>query len=320
VALLVAVAGWEPEAWAKRLRRLLRGRTVLATDGEGLFTGDDTALAEVRYALVWKPRPDVLERLPHLEVIFSLGAGVDHILSLPKLPDVPIVRIVDPDLTGRMVEYVVWQVLHHHRRGLEYARQQSERLWRERRQPAAHEVTIGIMGLGVLGQAAAEALGRLGFRLAGWSRSDKQLRDMACFHGAEGLPRFLGQTDILVALLPLTPETKGILNYKLFAQMKRDGPLVGPVIINAGRGGSQVEADIVAALEDGTLKGASLDVFETEPLPPDSPLWSRPEVVITPHNAAVSDPEALTRQIAGQIAAYERGEPLKNLVDTARGY
>jgi glyoxylate/hydroxypyruvate reductase len=320
VTLLVAVSGWEPEAWAKRLRRLMPGRTVLTTDGQGLFEGDDAALAEVRYALVWKPRPEVLERLPQLEVIFSLGAGVDHILGLPQLPDVPVVRIVDPDLTGRMVEYVVWQVLHHHRRGPEYARQQSERQWRERRQPAAHEVTIGIMGLGVLGQAAAVALGRLGFRLAGWSRSEKQLPDMACFHGTEGLAPFLGQTDILVALLPLTPETSGILNYKLFAQMKREGPLGGPVVINAGRGGSQVEADIVAALEDGKLKGASLDVFETEPLPPDSPLWSRPEVVITPHNAAVSDPEALTRQIAGQIAAYERGAPLKNLVDTARGY
>ncbi|HEX2257445.1 MAG TPA: glyoxylate/hydroxypyruvate reductase A [Afifellaceae bacterium] len=320
MAVLVAVDRWDPEPWAKRLRRLLPGRTVLTTDGDGQFAGDDAELAAVRYALVWKPRPELLARLANLEVLFSLGAGVDHILSLPQLPAVPIVRIVDPDLTGRMVEYVVWQVLHHHRRGPEYARQQAERHWRERRQPAAREVTVGIMGLGVLGQAAAEAVARLGFRLAGWSRSEKQLRDMACFHGEAGLGPFLAQTDILVTLLPLTPETSGILNYKLFAQLKRGGPLGGAVIINAGRGGSQVEADIVVALEDGTLKSASLDVFETEPLPADSPLWVRSDVVITPHNAAVSDPEALTRQIAEQIAAYERGEPLQNLVDTRRGY
>jgi glyoxylate/hydroxypyruvate reductase len=320
VTILVAVDRWDPEPWARRLRRLMPDRTVLTTDAEGRFTGDDAALAAVRYALVWKPKAELLDRLTGLEVMFSLGAGVDHILSLPKLPDVPIVRIVDPDLTGRMVEYVVWQVLNHHRRGPDYARQQAERLWRERRQPAAREVIVGIMGLGVLGQAAAEALNRLGFRLAGWSRSAKQLPDMACFHGEAGLAPFLGQTDILVALLPLTPETRGILSYKLFAQLKQGGPLGGPVVINAGRGGSQVEADILAALEDGTLKGASLDVFETEPLPADSPLWGRHDVIITPHNAAVSDPEALTSQIAEQIATYERGEPLRNLVDPARGY
>lgn len=320
MSLLVAVDRWDPKPWAESLCRLLPGRTVLTTDGEGRFTGDEAALAEVRYALVWKPRPELLARLTSLEVMFSLGAGVDHILWLPRLPDVPIVRIVDPDLTGRMVEYVVWQVLHHHRRGPEYARQQAQRRWRELRQPAARDVTVGIMGLGVLGCAAAESLARLGFRLAGWSRSAKEVPEMGCFHGADGLAPFLGQTDILVALLPLTPETKGILNSKLFGQLKRDGPLGGPVIINAGRGGSQVEADIIAALEDGTLKGASLDVFETEPLPADSPLWVHPDVIITPHNAAVSDPEALTRQIAEQIAAYELGEPLQNLVDSARGY
>jgi glyoxylate/hydroxypyruvate reductase A len=320
VTILVAVDRWDPKPWAERLRRRLPGRAVLTTDGEGRFTGEEATLAGVRYALVWKPRPELLARLPRLEVIFSLGAGVDHILSQPSLPDVPIVRIVDPDLTGRMVEYVLWQVLHHHRRGPDYARFQAERRWRERRQPAAHQVTVGIMGLGVLGRAAAQALAPIGFWLAGWSRTQKHVPDMVCFHGQDGLGPFLGQTDILVALLPLTPETKGILNCKLFAQLKRGGPLDGPVIINAGRGGSQVEADIVAALEDGTLKGASLDVFETEPLPPESPLWARPDVVITPHNAAVSDPEALTQQIAEQIAAHERGEPLKNLVDRVRGY
>jgi glyoxylate/hydroxypyruvate reductase A len=140
------------------------------------------------------------------------------------------------------------------------------------------------------------------------------------FCGPGGLGAFLARTDILVALLPLTPETAGLIDLKLLRKLRRDGPLGGPILINAGRGGSQVEADIVTALKDGTLAGASLDVFQTEPLPADSPLWDLDNVVITPHVAAVSDPAALAGQIAGQIQAFERGEPLKNRVDPQRGY
>jgi glyoxylate/hydroxypyruvate reductase A len=233
---------------------------------------------------------------------------------------VPIVRIVDRDLTARMTEYVVWQVLHHLRRGALYARQQRERLWGEREQPAAKHVTVGIMGLGVMGRDAAEVLVRLGFPVRGWSRSPKSAPGVEVFHGAEGLEAFLAGTDILVALLPLTPETRGILGEEVFRKLRRDGPLGGPVLINAGRGGSQVESDIAEALRDGTLAGASLDVFETEPLPTDSPLWAFENLTITPHLAAVSDPNALADQIADQIEAFERGEPLKNRVDRRRGY
>ncbi len=319
-AVLVATKGWEPEHWAERIRPLLPDRTILRTDREGVFGGSDGELANVEYILAWKPRLETLDRLPNLRVIFSLGAGVDHVFALPRLPDLPIVRIVDEDLTGRMVEYVVWQVLHHLRRGSAYWQRQAEHRWEALDQPAAHQVTVGIMGLGEMGANSAGALRRLGFPVRGWSRTPKRLEGVEAFSGADGFEAFLGGTDILVALLPLTPETTGLIDMGCLSKLRRSGPLGGPILINAGRGGSQVETDIAAAIRDGTLAGASLDVFETEPLATNSPLWDLPNVVITPHVAAVSDPHALARQIAEQILAFERGEALRNVVDRSRGY
>jgi len=319
-ALLVATKGWDVESWARRIRPLLPDRPILCTDRAGIYHGADADLAEIHYILAWKPLQETLDRLPSLRVIFSLGAGVDHIFALTRLPDVPIVRIVDPDLTARMTEYVVWQVLHHQRLGPAYSAHQRERVWRDIDPPAAHQVSVGIMGLGVMGGSAARILVRLGFKVRSWTRSPKRMAGVESFHGAERFDAFLAGTDILVALLPLTPDTRGLIDLPLLRKLRRDGPLGGPILINAGRGGSHVEADIVAALRDGTLAGASLDVFQTEPLPADSPLWDLGNVVITPHVAAVSDPVALAGQIAGQIEAFERGEKLKNRVDPRRGY
>jgi glyoxylate/hydroxypyruvate reductase A len=319
-AILVAATGWDVEKWAARVHALLPDRPILCTNREGYFQGAEEDIAAVRYLLAWKPRQETLDRARGLGVIFSLGAGVDHIFSLSRLPDVPIVRIVDPDLTDRMTEYVTWQVLHHLRRGPEYSALQRDRRWDELDQPAAHHLTVGIMGLGVLGAAAADVLLRLGFRVRGWTRSARQIEGVECFSGPDGLDPFLRGTDILVSLLPYTRETSGLIDKALISRLRRDGPLGGPILINAGRGGSQIEADIAAALRDGTLKGASLDVFETEPLPPDSPLWGFTNLVVTPHVAAVSDADALTRQIAEQILAFERGEPLRNRAGRRRGY
>jgi glyoxylate/hydroxypyruvate reductase A len=177
------------------------------------------------------------------------------------------------------------------------------------------------MGYGELGQDAGEVLVRLGFRVAAWSRSPKLASaGVELFSGAEGLAPFLARTDILVALMPLTPETRGILDRRLFAGLAQGGVLGAPVLINAGRGGLQVEADILAALDDGTLGAATLDVFNQEPLPADSPLWTHPNVTITPHNAADSDPDAISDYVAQQILAFEAGEPLANVVDRRRGY
>jgi glyoxylate/hydroxypyruvate reductase A len=318
--VLVAVTGWEPDAWARQLTKQLPGHTILQTDIEGAFPGSVNTLGGVDYLLAWKPKPELLERLSGLKVIFSLGAGVDHILGVDKLPDAPVARIVDPDLTARMSEYVAWQALHHLRLGPAYAQLQAGRQWEELRQPAASEVTAGLLGLGVLGQDAAAVLRRIGFRTIGWSRTQKQIESMECFHGGEGLDDFLSRTDILVALLPLTPATENILDAGLIAKLRKNGPLGGPVLINAGRGGSQVDSDIADALCEGTLAGASLDVFSQEPLPADSRIWDAPNLVITPHVAAVSSPRALSVQIAEQIKAFEAGQPLKNLVDRERGY
>jgi glyoxylate/hydroxypyruvate reductase len=314
VSLLVAITSWEPEPWIERFRRLLPDQKVVAL-------GEPFDRRDVRYVASWKHPPGSLAGLPALEVIFSLGAGVDHLMTDPRLPDVPIVRVVDEDLTGRMSEYVVLHCLMHLRQQRRYDEQQRQKIWFDDRfQPAAREVRVGIMGLGVLGQDAARKLRMMGFDVAGWSRSEKPVEGLATFSGDEGLGAFLARTDILVCLLPLTPDTRGTLNRKLLSRLARDGRLGGSVLINAGRGGLQVEEDIVACLKDGTLGAATLDVFETEPLPPESPLWSHPAVTVTPHNAAMSDPDAIGAQIADQIRRYEAGEPLRNVVDRRAGY
>jgi glyoxylate/hydroxypyruvate reductase A len=319
-ALLVATKGWDVESWARRLEPLLPDHAIFCTDRKGVFHGPDDALSGVGYFLAWKPIQETLDRLPNLRAIFSLGAGVDHIFALQNIPDVPVARIVDRDLTARMTEYVVWQTLHHLRRGDAYRKLQAERRWHEYDQPAARHVTVGLMGFGVMGADAAEVLTRLGFPVRAWTRSPREVPGIETFHGRDGLDSFLSGTDILVALLPLTPDTRGIIDRTALSKLRREGPLRGPIFINAGRGGLHVEADVIAALQDGMLAGASLDVFEVEPLPATSPLWGMENVVITPHLAGVSDPEALAGQIAGQILAFERGEPLRNLVDARRGY
>ena len=219
-----------------------------------------------------------------------------------------------------MVEWVVLQVLIHHRRQRLYDRQQSDHIWRERSQAAAHQVRVGIMGMGVLGAASAKALAGLGFRVAGWSRHGSSVPGVEIFSGADQLDAFLMRTDILVCLLPLTEATRGLLAMPLFRKLTHDGPPGMPVLINAGRGGLQVETDIVAALEGGVLGGASLDVFEAEPLDPASPLWGMDNVVITPHSAAASAPAALVPGLLRQIADFEAGRPFTNVVDRKAGY
>ena len=311
--ILFAVTGWDPAAWVGEFAKAAPEReVVLEPDG-----ADDPT---IRYATVWKQRPGILAGLPNLQVIFSVGAGVDHIFRDTNLPNAPIVRIVAEDLTNRMSEYVVWQVLDHLRQGPLYRAQQAERVWREPGQPAASEITVGIMGLGVLGTDAAQKLRMMGFKLAGWSRQAKEAEGVTCYAGLEQMPDFLGASDIVVVLLPLTDETRGIVNRDMLATMKRETPLGGPVLINAGRGGLQVEADILAALEADQLMAASLDVFETEPLPEASPLWNHPRVTVTPHAAASSDPRHLVPQIVRQMENFEAGKPLENLVDRKAGY
>jgi glyoxylate/hydroxypyruvate reductase A len=316
LALLVhgGTENWSPQRWKGRFDEVCRDRRVLLLPDATLDP------AEVHYAAVWKPRPGELAAFPNLRVIFNLGAGVDALMADASLPNVPLVRVAVGDLTGRMTEYVVLHVLMHHRQELYLRASQREKRWAPKYQWPANAISVGIMGLGTLGSDAAGALTRLGFRVAGWSRSPKAVDGIECFHGSEQLGPFLARTDILVCLLPLTSDTRHILNRDLFTKLNRNCPMGAPVLINAGRGGLQNEPDILQCLDDGTLGAASLDVYATEPLPADSPFWTHRRVVLTPHNAADTDPDEISKYVARQIERFEAGGALENTVDSARGY
>jgi len=308
--ILLSVTGFNPQRWQE----------LLSADREVVLAPDGPNDPTITYAVVWKQRPNLLAGLPNLRAIFSIGAGVDHIFTDPTVPDVPIVRVVAENLTQYMTEYVTWRVLDHHRQGMLYRAQQRKKIWHEPPQRPANDISVGIMGLGQLGRAAAQALLALGFRVNGWGRTDRPMAGVTTFSSDGGLIPFLNATDILVVLLPLTPATQGIVNYGLLRELRRRNGLGGAVLINAGRGKLQRDADILRALEDGTLKEASLDVFEVEPLPRTSPLWAHPRVFVTPHAAATSDPAHLAAPMLEQMDAYERGEPLHNLVNREAGY
>jgi glyoxylate/hydroxypyruvate reductase A len=316
LALIVhgGTENWSPARWKRRFDEACRDRRVWLLPDPALDPAD------IHYAAVWKPGQGELAAFPNLRVIFNLGAGVDALMADSRLPQVPLVRVAVDDLTRRMTEYVVLHVLMHHRQELYLRASQREKRWLPRSQWPAAAISVGILGLGTLGSDAAGALARLGFRVSGWSRSPKQHDGIECFAGPSQLEPFLRRTDILVCLLPLTPETRHILNRGLFEKLHRDSPMGAPVLINAGRGGLQNEADILRCLDDGTLGAVSLDVFAAEPLPADSPFWTHPKVVLTPHNAADTDADAISGYVAAQIERFEAGAALENVVDPARGY
>ena len=282
------------DLWVPALKRHLEGREIRLWPDLG-------EVQDIEYALVWDPPPGLLASLPNLKAIFSVGAGVDHIAADPERPKhLPVIRMVEEGLTAGMTEYVVMQVLYHHRDMLAYRHQAAEKIWREIPAVPAHQRRIGILGLGVLGQDAARMLVRFGFDVAGWSRTPKEIEGVTCFHGPEGLDQMLARTDILVCLLPLTPATRGSLNGELFAKLPR-----GACLINVGRGGHQVERDLLEALDSGQLREATLDVFEEEPLPADSPLWSHPQVIVTPHIASMTMPETAAKAVGENIKRME---------------
>lgn len=311
--LLLHLSDVDEASWARAFGEALAPYPVVRR-------GDAFDPADIRYIFVWKPKPDAFDGLVNLKAVLSLGAGVDALLKHPKLPDAPIVRFVDADLSQRMSDYVVAHVTMHHRQFSRFRDDQQARRWSQYYPPAAGETTVGIMGMGVLGQDAVTRLKPLGFDLRSWSRTSKVIDGVEGFSGEGEFDAFLAGTDILVNLLPLTPETTGILNRDTFARLRRDRLAGGPVIVNAARGGHQKEADIVAALRDGTLGAASLDVFEVEPLPQDSPLWAEPKCYITPHIAAISNEQSGVRYFSKVLRDHEAGATLPNVVDRSRGY
>jgi glyoxylate/hydroxypyruvate reductase len=308
MAILFLSPSDDPAEWLPELQRQIPDREVRVWPDIG--NPDD-----IDYALIWRPPAGVLKQLSNLKVMLSLGAGVDGVLSDPELPNLPLVRMVEPGLTEGMTEFVVLQVLHWHRQMEVYRAQQRDGVWRQLPQKLARERRVGILGLGILGVDAARVLTELRFDVAGWSRSARELPGITCLHGAAGLSAFLARTEILVCLLPLTRETACILNWETLAALPK-----GACVVNVARGGHVNEADMLAALDSGHITGASLDVFSQEPLPPDHPFWSHERVIVTPHVAAVTHARTSVLHIAEQIRRFEAGLPLENLVDRKRGY
>jgi len=271
--------------------------------------------AAVDSILVWIPPEGGLARFPNLKAIQSLGAGVNQ-LDLKSLPRrVPVARLVDPGLSVSMRDYCVWAVLRHYR-GLDvHAENQPRKTWVYYIPPPKNAVSVGVMGLGELGAEVARAVADLGFSVRGWARTPKTIDRVACFSGAAGLAEFASKTDILICLLPLTPETRGILARPLFEMLPK-----GARLINVGRGDHLVEADLLAALETGQIASATLDVFSREPLPPEHPFWSHPKITVTPHVAAFGSPVSAAPVVVENLRRAVARKPLLNQVDIDRGY
>ncbi|WMS43501.1 glyoxylate/hydroxypyruvate reductase A [Acuticoccus sp. MNP-M23] len=309
MTLVIRVGPARQTWWLEHMTTLLPELDVRLWDDPG-------PLEAVKYAVVWKPPAGGLKQFPNLEVIHSIGAGIDHILEDPELPaGVPIIRATGDDLTQRMREYVALHVLRFHRNLPALEEAMPLREWRQSVNPPAYERKVGIMGLGNLGADCAKALSVLGFDVAGWSRSEKTIDGVTTFHAPEGLDAFLARTEILVCLLPLTEETRGILNTSLFDRLPK-----GASIINAARGQHLVDDDLLDALARNQIDGATLDVFHTEPLPAKHPFWEHPKVLVTPHVASLIDPDAGGKRIAANLRRFIAGEDVPDMVDLSRGY
>lgn len=307
--VLLYTASGDPTKWLDDLKQFLPQAKAR------VWQPDDTAPAD--YALVWRPPPEVLRQRAGLKAVFNLGAGVDALLAQPDLVpiDVPLIKIDDAGMGEQMVQYVGHAVLRHFRRMDEYARLNARGLWHELapRKQASH--TVGILGLGALGAQVAISMAGMGFPVRGWSRSPKTLDRVDTFNGESGFDPFLDGLQVLVNMLPLTAETENILDHRLFGRLAR-----GAQLINVARGAHLKEEDLLNALGSGQLASATLDVFREEPLPSGHPFWREPNIDITPHISAITVREQSVRQIAQKIAALERGETVKGIVDRARGY
>jgi glyoxylate/hydroxypyruvate reductase A len=272
--------------------------------------------ASVDYLAVWRPPPELFVRVPAARAIFNLGAGVDAVLACPTLPaGVPLVRLEDAGMATQMVDYVTLAVLGAYRERRAYAEQQRAGVWKPRRPIPKAGFGVGLLGLGVLGQAVAAALRPFGFPLAGWSRSPRTVAGVTTYAGRAELPAFLGRAHVLVCLLPSTPDTRNLLGHAHLTALPR-----GAHLVNVARGDLVVEGDLIAALDAGHLGGATLDVFRDEPLPPQHPFWHHPRIDVTPHVSAVTLVEDSVAQIAGKIRALEAGRAITGVVDRARGY
>lgn len=269
----------------------------------------------VDIALVWTPPPQGLRAFPHLRAVLSLGAGVDQLRLAELDTHIPVARLIDPTLTQRMVEYCQAAVFYFHRHLHLHARHQAAREWHFIAPVSASARRVLVLGLGELGSTVAGTLAQQGFHVTGWSRSPKQITGVDCRHGDASLAQALGGCDVVINLLPLTPQTVGLLNRDFFAKLRPQTCLV-----QVGRGGHLVEADLLAALEQYQVAGAFIDVFGVEPLPAEHPFWLHPGLRLTPHVASLGDPTQSATTVIDNIRRAMRGEPLRHAIDRSAGY
>ncbi|MER9971960.1 glyoxylate/hydroxypyruvate reductase A [Mesorhizobium sp. M0060] len=272
--------------------------------------------AEVDYIMTWMPPLGEIEKYPNAKAIFSIGAGVSHILRDPHVPrDIPIVRLTDDALSLDMSLYALHWTLHFHRGFDHYLRQKQSKVWKRHPYPANEDRKVGVLGLGEIGGKLAEMLRDVHFDVGGWSRSKKDIEGVSCFVGEEGLAQLLRRSEILISVLPPTPETANLLNDARLRLMPK-----GAFLINMGRGEAVVDDDLVKLLDEGHLAGAVLDVFREEPLPSLSPYWSHPSVVVTPHAAAPTNVKYGAKRIAENIIKMETGRPPHPVYNASLGY
>jgi glyoxylate/hydroxypyruvate reductase A len=311
VKLLFYTAANNAAAWLDALSRAMPGASIgtWPEDATGATDGAD-------YALLWKPPPELLAKLASAKAIFNLGAGVDSLDSIPRsLQAVPLIRLEDAGMAEQMAEYVVHAVLRRYREFDAYAQSQRDALWQPRERVDKSSFRIGLLGMGVLGAAVAAALVPFGFPIDGWSRSRKQISDVRSFAGTAELGEFLGRCRVLVCMLPLTAETRGMLNRATLAQLSP-----GAYVVNVSRGALLIDEDLLALIESGAINGATLDVFQEEPLPPSHAFWHHPRITVTPHVSAVTRIEESVAQIAAKIRRLEAGLPVSGVIDRARFY
>ncbi len=299
----------KPERWTVPIQALLPDAEIHVWDSEAPACDAD-------YAIVWKPPAQLFEREKNLKAVFNLGAGIDGLLKVPNLPeDIPAVRLEDAGMAVQMAEYVMHQLVDITRTMDVYRAQNAEARWQIHRPIKRSQWPVGIMGLGHIGKRVAGTLANLDYTVHGWARSEHDIAGITTWSGQDDFKKFLGETRVLINTLPLTEATRGIINRETLGQLKP-----GAVVINVGRGEHLVEADLLAAMDEGEVIRAVLDVFSKEPLPEDHPFWARGNITITPHVSARTLRDDTLAQITGKIRDHSEGKPISGIVNIERGY